>query len=89
MLMSSKYPSLPRQHPSPLAFEAMVVNTPSPETMKQRIPMLVVASIVVERIHAHRSEYNPEESTPYKFLAPAVEKMKEYAAQKMRLFAGQ
>ena len=34
-------------------------------------------------------EKNPDESTPYKFLTPPVEKMKEYVAQKMRLFAGE
>ena len=31
---------------------------------------------------------NPEETTPYKFLTPAVEAMKAYVVQKMRLFAG-
>ena len=30
----------------------------------------------------------PSETTPYKFLAPAVEEMEKYIAQKMRLFAG-
>ena len=30
----------------------------------------------------------PGETTPYKFLAPAVEEKKNYVAQKMRLFAG-
>lgn len=29
----------------------------------------------------------PDETTPYKFLAPAVEEMKRYAIQKMKLFA--
>lgn len=31
----------------------------------------------------------PDENTPYKFLTPVVEKMKQYLAQKMKLFAGQ
>ena len=30
----------------------------------------------------------PEETTPYKFLAPAVLRMRDYTAQKMKLFAG-
>jgi fructose-bisphosphate aldolase class II len=32
---------------------------------------------------------NPEETTPYKFLTPAVEEMQAFLAGKMRLFAGQ
>ena len=32
---------------------------------------------------------NPGEATPYKFLTPAVTKMKEYVAGKLRVFAGQ
>jgi fructose-bisphosphate aldolase class II len=31
---------------------------------------------------------NPDEATPYKFLTPAVEKMKSYLVQKITLFAG-
>jgi len=31
---------------------------------------------------------NPDEVAPYKFLAPAVEGMKEYVAGKLRVFAG-
>lgn len=32
---------------------------------------------------------NPEETTPYKFLTPAVEAMQRFLAGKMRVFAGQ
>ena len=32
---------------------------------------------------------NPEETTPYKFLTPAVEAMQAFLAGKMRVFAGQ
>jgi fructose-bisphosphate aldolase, class II len=32
---------------------------------------------------------NPGEAAPYKFLAPSVEKMKEYVAGKLKVFAGQ
>jgi fructose-bisphosphate aldolase class II len=32
---------------------------------------------------------NPDETTPYKFLTPAVEEMQRFLVQKMRLFAGQ
>jgi fructose-bisphosphate aldolase class II len=31
----------------------------------------------------------PDEVAPYKFLAPSVEKMQQYVAKKLRLFAGQ
>ena len=36
-----------------------------------------------------RESLKSEETTPYKFLTPPVEKMKEYLASKMRAFAGQ
>ncbi|TSC69421.1 MAG: fructose-bisphosphate aldolase, class II [Parcubacteria group bacterium Gr01-1014_56] len=32
---------------------------------------------------------NPDEVAPYKFLTPAVESMKQFVAQKLRVFAGQ
>ena len=32
---------------------------------------------------------NPDETTPYKFLTPAVEAMQQFLMEKMRLFAGQ
>jgi len=38
---------------------------------------------------ALRASLGGEETTPYKFLEPAVAKMKEYVAGKLRLFAGQ
>lgn len=34
-------------------------------------------------------EQEPQQTTPYKFLAPSVSAMQAYLAQKMRLFAGQ
>lgn len=46
------------------------------------------------RVLYHRSiaaEFakEPDENTPYKFLAPAVDEMKRYLIEKMRVFAGQ
>jgi len=38
---------------------------------------------------ALRESLESEETTPYKFLEPAVLKMKDFLASKMRLFAGQ
>jgi fructose-bisphosphate aldolase class II len=33
--------------------------------------------------------HNPDETTPYKFVSPAVSHMKDFLVQKIRLFAGQ
>jgi fructose-bisphosphate aldolase class II len=36
-----------------------------------------------------RETLKGDETTPYKFLNPSVQKMKEYVAERLKLFAGQ
>lgn len=100
MLKSAKEPRL---HPDRVReiFEAvripLVLHGASGNT-EADIKACIEAGIAVVHINTElrvlyrdslRMSLQGEETTPYKFLAPAVEAMKQYVAGKLRLFAGQ
>ncbi len=100
MLKSAKEPRL---HPERVAAIAKATGVPlvlhgASGNTEDDIQACIAAGVAVVHINtelrviyrdALRQSLAAEETTPYKFLAPAVTTMQEYLAGKMRLFAGQ
>lgn len=93
----------PRLHPDRVRDIARVVGVPlvlhgASGNTPEDIRACIAAGVAIVHINtelrltyrdALRESLRGEVTTPYKFLAPAVSKMKDFLADKMRLFAGQ
>ncbi len=95
----------PRLHPDRVREISMAVNLPlvlhgASGNTDEDIVACIKAGVAIVHINtefriAYRKgleesfKNNPDEVAPYKFLAPAVEKMQQYIAARMKTFAGQ
>ena len=101
MLKSAKEPRL---HPDRVGEIASAVGVPlvlhgASGNTEEDIGACIKAGVAIVHINtelrvAYRDALkdtlqNSDETTPYKFLAPAEQKMKEFLVQKIRLFSGQ
>ena len=91
----------PRLHPDRVGEIAAAVGIPlvlhgASGNTEEEISACIKAGIAIVHINtelrvayrdALRESLKGEETTPYKFLAPAEQKMKEFLVQKIRLFA--
>lgn len=93
----------PRLHPDRVKEIAQAIGLPlvlhgASGNTAEDIKSCIAAGVAVVHINtelrvayrdALRASLQGDETTPYKFLEPAVEAMKQYVAAKQRLFAGQ
>jgi len=100
-----KFAAEPRLHPERVAAISQAVKIPlvlhgASGNTEEDIKACIQAGVAIVHINTELRvlyrdslkktlETNTEETTPYKFLTPSVEAMKDFLAGKMRVFAGQ